>query len=781
MIEAKTVTRKNGRIFLGGGDQGNVNTAGTLNASGEKSGDHGGEITVAGASVTVDKGFIQAKSNDAKGGDVTLIGTDFVSAGGQIDVSGEIGGNINITTGGLSIEAPILAQGSTGQGGNISINSLFKSSENIDALLDVSGASGGSIKHFNEQQIITSGKYLALGTDGKGGNIDVTSSDLAFLSATIDASGSMGGGQIRLGGEYQGGKNLSIDEIPNAQTLFIADTTNVTAKTIGADGDGGRIIVWADQKAVVFGDFNATPGTQTGAGGFVEISSGDTLIFGSHVNTGRDDRRGTLLLDPKNITIANLEGTGDTLGNALSGTANQYNPTDITTYGSTSSPSNERFPNAIDNNTSTKFLNFNETGSGFVVTFSSSVVLNNIVFTTANDVPARDPQTVSIYGSNDSTSSGFSLIQDNVSLTSTSNRFTAYASGAGNNFNNGDAFKYYRVVVTAVGNTNCCFQFSEVDFYNTGQTSSLGDTVSSATFANNSTSNSTITPGTITTLLSAANNVVLQANNDITISNVITANNGSGDGGNLTIQAGRSVLVNANITTDNGNLTLIANETVANGAVRQRDSGTAVITLASGTTINVGTGVFTASMDTGAGKTNTNSGDITLSNVTAGSLVVNNGGNTSGSDILDNGVLTIAGTSSFTTSVSNADITLDSANAFTGAVTLNTSGSTGNATIDNGTTALNIAASSVGGNLTLTSGAAAGITDSGTLTVGGNLIATTDANNGIINLGTLAVDGTVALTTNGSGNATAVNDAGLTFAASTVGGNLAATATTGNM
>ena len=94
---------------------------------------------------------------------------------------------------------------------------------------------------------------------------------------------------------------------------------------------------------------------------------------------------------------------------------------------------------------------------------------------------------------------------------------------------------------------------------------------------------------------------------------------------------------------------------------------------------------------------------------------------------------------------------------------------------------LNVAASTVGGNLTLTSGHASGITDSGTVTVGGNLIATTDANSGVINLGTLAVDGTVALTTNGSGNATMVNDAGLNFAASTVGGNLVATATTGNM
>ena len=88
---------------------------------------------------------------------------------------------------------------------------------------------------------------------------------------------------------------------------------------------------------------------------------------------------------------------------------------------------------------------------------------------------------------------------------------------------------------------------------------------------------------------------------------------------------------------------------------------------------------------------------------------------------------------------------------------MNTTGLTGHATIDNGITALNIGASSVGGNLTLTGGNVSGIIDSGTVTVGGNLAATTDANNGAIDLGTLAVDGTVAVNTNGTGNATLVN------------------------
>ena len=123
-------------------------------------------------------------------------------------------------------------------------------------------------------------------------------------------------------------------------------------------------------------------------------------------------------------------------------------------------------------------------------------------------------------------------------------------------------------------------------------------------------------------------------------------------------------------------------------------------------------------------------------------------------------------------------------NAFTGALTITTnddSGTDADVTIDGGTTALILAASTIDGDLTVRSGNASGITDSGTVTVSGNLAATTDANNGVINLGTLAVNGTVALATNGNGAATVVNDAGLNLAASTVGGNLSATATTGNI
>src|SRR4029079_17549235 len=121
--------------------------------------------------------------------------------------------------------------------------------------------------------------------------------------------------------------------------------------------------------------------------------------------------------------------------------------------------------------------------------------------------------------------------------------------------------------------------------------------------------------------------IVLQASNDITLVSPLNVNNPAGNGGALTMQAGGSVLLNESITTGNGNLSLIGNDSLANGVIDvQRDPGTAVITMAPGVTINAGSGMVSIEMRSGAGKTEAASGDITLGSITASSVqTVNNG------------------------------------------------------------------------------------------------------------------------------------------------------------
>jgi len=150
------------------------------------------------------------------------------------------------------------------------------------------------------------------------------------------------------------------------------------------------------------------------------------------------------------------------------------------------------------------------------------------------------------------------------------------------------------------------------------------------------------TPGQITALLNAGEHVILKANNDITINSAILANNPLGNGGNLELNAAKSILINANITTDNGNLTLVANERQANGVVDAgRSPGKATITMASGTSIDAGSGNVTIELRDGAGNSNRESGEVTLRTITAGTISAVNSGPTAGSGItLASGTLT---------------------------------------------------------------------------------------------------------------------------------------------
>jgi len=282
-----------------------------------------------------------------------------------------------------------------------------------------------------------------------------------------------------------------------------------------------------------------------------------------------------------------------------------------------------------------------------------------------------------------------------------------------------------------------------------------------------------------TTTINAGGNVVLD----------IATNNFQGavaiDGVNVTVVNAGAIELGTSTVTGTYAVTATAGGDITDSGVLTI-TGTATFTAANGQSIYLNSAnTFSSTVAFSSGGTLANvtisdSNDFDIIALTlSGNLVVTS----TGGSITDSGALAITGTSSFTTSTSNEDITLDiTTHAFTGAVTLSTTGSSGNATVDGGTTVLNIGASSVGGDLTLNSGHASGITDSGTVTVGGNLIVINDVSNGDINMGSLAVDGTIALATSGSGgDVTVVNDAGLDFATSSIGGDLTATATSGNI
>ncbi|MGQ0546974.1 MAG: beta strand repeat-containing protein, partial [Betaproteobacteria bacterium] len=140
-----------------------------------------------------------------------------------------------------------------------------------------------------------------------------------------------------------------------------------------------------------------------------------------------------------------------------------------------------------------------------------------------------------------------------------------------------------------------------------------------------------IAPATINAALA---NVTLQANNDITFTDAVSI---VAAGVSLTAQAGRSILINNSITTNAAPITLVANETTVNGVQDgARSAGAATISMAAGTTLTSGGNDIALTVSTGAGLTNSTSGDITLAgmNAGAGHVLVRNVGPTAGSGIV---------------------------------------------------------------------------------------------------------------------------------------------------
>lgn len=260
----------------------------------------GGRIFLS-ADAVESTGAISASNARGNGGTVAIDG-NWVALGGQTRADGMTnGGSVTVNASGLSLAGVLSADGVALDGGSVNLAVERKSWETADSVVSARGGrDGGDIRHVAEQQITSSGNYLAGGARGPGGTIDLTASAVKLLGANFDASGASAGGRIRVGGEFQGGKNLAADELPNAQTLAVNNGVTLTADGRAAGAAGGEIILWADREAAVYGQLNAKPGSG-GAGGFIEVSSGENLTFGGHADAGLG---GTVLFDPKNITIA---------------------------------------------------------------------------------------------------------------------------------------------------------------------------------------------------------------------------------------------------------------------------------------------------------------------------------------------------------------------------------------------------------------------------------------------------------------------------------------------
>ncbi len=134
----------------------------------------------------------------------------------------------------------------------------------------------------------------------------------------VDVSSESGGGEAWIGGSPLG----QSPHVPHAKVTSMAATAAIRADG-GQFGNGGNIVVWADERAIVLGSGNisARGGTVSGNGGHIETSARGQVITDAAPNaSATNGTAGEWLLDPFNITVTS-SGTSSLTNNALSASA----------------------------------------------------------------------------------------------------------------------------------------------------------------------------------------------------------------------------------------------------------------------------------------------------------------------------------------------------------------------------------------------------------------------------------------------------------------------------
>ncbi|WP_218082674.1 CHAT domain-containing protein [Anthocerotibacter panamensis] len=642
--------------------------------------------------------------------------------------------------------------------------------------------------------------------EGLGGTVQVFGEKVGLVGAQIDASGTAGGGTVLIGGDFQGRGT-----VPNAAQTYVSSDSLIQANAL-TQGDGGRVIVWADNTTQFYGTINANGGRLFGDGGFVETSGKEYLeVLGGAVNAiAFSGRAGSWLLDPRDVTIQDAA--------SARGTFTGSNPSIFTPTGNNAIADRNTIQTSLNNGTDVT-----------VTTGTTGSQPGNITVQNTITKSSGSNALLTLNAAND--------INVNADITSTSGQLNVNLAAGGNiNFaanadiitNGGDLSTSGVNFDSSSGTINA--GSGTVSLGHTG-TVNLGNlTVDSLsiTAGDNITDSGILNVAGVTTLNTATNRDITldSTTNNLNIVSVVNARNvslvdtnainlsASNISGNLTVTAtgitqngslvvGNATTLNAGIgdillntstnnfnvvsVTNAGNVTLVdtnainlgtsnisGNLTVTATGITQ--SGSLVV--GNATTLNAGVGNITLGTSTNNFNTIsvTNAGNVTLVdtnaiNLSASNISGNLSVNAAGGNITESGALRVTGDSSFTVANGNS-IILDANNSFNGTVGFNSTGTIRDITVRD-SDGLNLAGLNISGNLTVT---ATDITQSGNLVVGN--ATTLNAGVGNITLGTSTNNFNTVSVTN-AGNVTLVDTNAINLGTSNISGNLSVNAAGG--
>ena len=257
-------------------------------------------------------------AGDIQAGQVALLG-QHVANHGQIQAPGgtialvagekvlltQLGGRLIVEVDGLGAASEQSGVLQTGMSDAAEGRVVFAVGDHYSLAINHDGLTRGhEIELDGGDGLVRVAGTLDATSDGIGGRVHVLGDRVGLFDATVDASGDAGGGEIRIGGDMRGA-----GELPTASRTVVDGASELRADARDM-GDGGSIVVWGDEAAVVAAKLSARGGVQGGDGGFAEISSLGLLRSDGTVDLGAPQgERGTLLFDPQDIVIQG--GTAD--------------------------------------------------------------------------------------------------------------------------------------------------------------------------------------------------------------------------------------------------------------------------------------------------------------------------------------------------------------------------------------------------------------------------------------------------------------------------------------
>ncbi|MGK7947800.1 MAG: CHAT domain-containing protein [Xenococcaceae cyanobacterium] len=260
---------------------------------------------------------------------------------------------------------------------------------------------------------IVSGTVDVSNTDGVGGEAHLLGDKVGLIDANVDAFGNNGGGEVLVGGDYKGEGT-----VPNADVTLVDSNSEIKADAL-QNGDGGKVIVWADETTGFYGNISARGGNIIGDGGFVEVSGKQNLIFNGAVDTfAPNGNLGELLLDPTNIEIVG-SGYGSGYGNTTTnlGDVDEFSDPDLDPTNSITRIENTAINNATSNvtlqaNNDITFsqpVNITNAGVGLTAQANNNINVNANITTTGGNV--------TLTGDADSNGSGRVEVNNPISTT----------------------------------------------------------------------------------------------------------------------------------------------------------------------------------------------------------------------------------------------------------------------------------------------------------------------------------------------------------------------------